>query len=408
MTSTYKDFAISEVCKVFSGNSINEKEKEKKYAGATGGLPYVATKDIGFDLQITYENGVRIPDSDIDKFKVAPPQTVFICAEGGSAGRKLAISDREVCFVNKLFAMVCGEKLLPKYLYYYLQSSAFTKQFKGEMSGLIGGVSQSKFKAIRILVPDLKTQQDIINKLDGVFKSIDSSIANTRINLLNTKVLFEEYLDEIILNTESDWTNKTLDEVCIGERGITYGVIKLGDETPSGVPCLRTSNVRWLDIDISGMKRISPTLSSEYARTILEGGEVLVNVRGTLGGVAVVKEEMKGWNISREVALVPVNQEIVNSQYIAYLVASNSSQRWLSGVKKGAAYVGINLQDLRMLPISFPALPTQKLIVEKLQQMHSTINELSSQYELKLAELQNLKTSILDKIYKLKEIEASL
>ena len=188
----------------------------------------------------------------------------------------------------------------------------------------------------------------------------------------------------------------------------TYGVIKLGDETPSGVPCLRTSNVRWLDIDISGMKRISPTLSSEYARTILEGGEVLVNVRGTLGGVAVVKEDMKGWNISREVALVPVNQEIVNSQYIAYLVASNSSQRWLSGVKKGAAYVGINLQDLRMLPISFPALPTQKLIVEKLQQMHSTINELSSQYELKLAELQNLKTSILDKIYKLKEIEASL
>ena len=185
MTGTYKDFAISEVCKVFSGNSINEKEKEKKYAGATGGLPYVATKDIGFDLQITYENGVRIPDSDIDKFKVAPPQTVFICAEGGSAGRKLAISDREVCFVNKLFAMVCGEKLLPKYLYYYLQSSAFTKQFKGEMSGLIGGVSQSKFKAIRILVPDLKTQQDIINKLDGVFKSIDSSIANTRINLLN-------------------------------------------------------------------------------------------------------------------------------------------------------------------------------------------------------------------------------
>lgn len=408
MTSTYKEFAISGVCKVFSGNSINEREKEKKYAGATGGLPYIATKDIGFDLQITYENGVRIPDSDIEKFKVAPPKTVFICAEGGSAGRKLAISDREVCFVNKLLAIVCSDKLLPKYLYYYFQSSAFTKQFKGEMSGLIGGVSQSKFKAIRILVPDLEMQQSIIDKLDGVFKSIDISIASTRLNLSNTKVLFEKHIDEIFLAKDGDWTNKTLDEVCIGERGITYGVIKLGDETPSGVPCLRTSNVRWLDIDLSGMKRISPALSNEYTRTILEGGEVLVNVRGTLGGVAVVGEEMKGWNISREVALVPVNPKFVNSQYVAYLVASNASQSWLTGVKKGAAYVGINLQDLRMLPISFPALPSQKLIVEKIQQMHSTINDLARQYELKLAELQNLKTSVLDKIYKLKEIEASI
>lgn len=408
MTSTYKEFAIAEVCKVFSGNSINEKEKEKKYVGIQGGVPYIATKDIGFDLQITYENGVRIPEAELEKFKIAPPQTVFICAEGGSAGRKLAISDREVCFVNKLFALVCGDKLLPKYLYYYLQSSAFTKQFRGEISGLIGGVSQSKFKALRILVPDLKTQQNTINKLDEIFKAIDISIANTKINFSNTKALFEKYIDETFLAKGDGWITKKLDEVCVSERGITYGVIKLGDETPNGVPCLRTSNVRWLSIDITGMKRISQALSNEYARTILEGGEVLVNVRGTLGGVAVVGEEMKGWNISREVALVPVNSKLVNSQYVAYFVASNSSQSWLSGVKKGAAYVGINLQDLRMLPISFPTLPAQKLIVEKIQLMHSTINNLSSQYELKLVELQNLKTSVLDKIYKLKEIEAAL
>ena len=55
------------------------------------------------------------------------------------------------------------------------------------------------------------------------------------------------------------------------------------------------------------MKRITPALSAEYSRTILKGGEVLVNVRGTLGGVAVVGAEMAGWNVSREVAVVPVD-----------------------------------------------------------------------------------------------------
>ena len=57
---------------------------------------------------------------------------------------------------------------------------------------------------------------------------------------------------------------------------------------------------------LDGMKRIAPSLSAEYSRTILKGGEVLVNVRGTLGGVAVVAPEMAGWNVSREVAVVPV------------------------------------------------------------------------------------------------------
>ena len=106
---------------------------------------------------------------------------------------------------------------------------------------------------------------------------------------------------------------------------ITYGVIKLGEEVADGVPCLRTSNVRWLRIETEGMKRIAPTLSSEYSRTILKGGEVLVNVRGTLGGVAVARPEMAGWNVSREVAVVPVNSSRVNPAFLSFLIGSGTS-----------------------------------------------------------------------------------
>jgi type I restriction enzyme S subunit len=124
---------------------------------------------------------------------------------------------------------------------------------------------------------------------------------------------------------------------------ITYGVIKLGPVTPDGVPCLRTSNVRRLHIDKSGLKFIARPLSDEYSRTVLRGGEVLVNVRGTLGGVAVASREMQGWNVSREVAVVPVDPRLADSDFVAYWIASQASQRWLGGVKKGAAYVGINI-----------------------------------------------------------------
>jgi type I restriction enzyme S subunit len=96
------------------------------------------------------------------------------------------------------------------------------------------------------------------------------------------------------LGQRTSWESVPLVELCQHDRVITYGVIKLGKEVPDGVPCLRTSNVRWLKINTEGMKRIAPNLSAEYSRTVLQGDEVLVNVRGTLGGVAVVPPSMTG------------------------------------------------------------------------------------------------------------------
>lgn len=80
---------LSEVGKIFNGNSINEKVKKDNYAGVDKGLPFIATKDVGFDTIIDYENGVKIPFNEKDNFKIAPKNTPIICAEGGSAGRKI-------------------------------------------------------------------------------------------------------------------------------------------------------------------------------------------------------------------------------------------------------------------------------------------------------------------------------
>src|SRR5262249_52298115 len=116
--------------------------------------------------------------------------------------------------------------------------------------------------------------------------------------------------------TSAPWDSSKLEALCEPRRVITYGVIKLGNEVDGGVPCLRTSNVRWLRVETSGMKRISKSLSEEFGRTVLRGGEVLVNVRGTLGGVAIASPEMAGWNVSREVAVVPVDASKADPMFL--------------------------------------------------------------------------------------------
>lgn len=172
------------------------------------------------------------------------------------------------------------------------------------------------------------------------------------------------------------WNVGELDGLCEQNRIITYGVVKLGEETPGGTPCLRTSNVRWLKFEIDGMKKIAPDLSAQYGRTILKGGEVLVNVRGTLGGVAVAEPMMRGWNVSREVAVVPVDASRINPQFAAYWISSAESQRWLARMEKGVAYVGINIEDLRRLPIRYPSMAEQDEIVRRLGGLLSVADRL--------------------------------
>jgi type I restriction enzyme S subunit len=121
----------------------------------------------------------------------------------------------------------------------------------------------------------------------------------------------------------------------------------------------------------------------------------LVNVRGTLGGVAVVPPKMAGWNVSREVAVVPIDPSRINPSYLSYWIGSGVSQRWLTGVKKGAAYVGINIEDLRMLPVKAPNLETQLEIVQHLDVTRQETRGLESIYRQKLAALDELKQSLL-------------
>ena len=109
---------LGEIGNIFSGNSINAKTKKEKFLNISSGLPYVATKDISYDSIIDYDNGVKIPEKELRNFRIAHKNSIFICAEGGSAGRKLAFNTKVVCFVNKLFALEAFDFIEPKFVYY--------------------------------------------------------------------------------------------------------------------------------------------------------------------------------------------------------------------------------------------------------------------------------------------------
>ena len=155
---------LSTVADIFTGNSINEAEKQKKYMGLDSGYNYIGTKDVGFDHSINYTNGVKIPYNQ-GNFRIAHVNTPLLCIEGGSAGRKIGVLTEDVCFGNKLCAFE-PVGINPKYLYYYLQNPIFTQIFKEKTTGIIGGVSVNTLKNLLFAMPPLAEQERIVAEIE--------------------------------------------------------------------------------------------------------------------------------------------------------------------------------------------------------------------------------------------------
>jgi type I restriction enzyme S subunit len=138
-------------------------------------MAYIGTKDVSMNGQIDYENGVRIPDTS--SFKTAQPNSVFLCIEGGNAGKKIALTRQEVCFGNKL---CCFSPILinSEFIYYYINSDDFSVIFRSNVNGIIGGVSVNKLKTLELPIPPLAEQKRISDTIKAQFQILDEITSN--------------------------------------------------------------------------------------------------------------------------------------------------------------------------------------------------------------------------------------
>ena len=161
---------LSYIANIYTGNSISETEKKSKFTDVVGRY-YIGTKDVDFNNRVIYDNGIAIPKQYEPDFRLAPNNSILMCIEGGSAGRKIAMLNQDVCFGNKLccFSPFVG---IGKYTYCYLQSPSFFELFNLNKTGIIGGVSIAKVKEILIPLPPIKEQHRIVTQIERLFEQL--------------------------------------------------------------------------------------------------------------------------------------------------------------------------------------------------------------------------------------------
>ncbi|MHA2328837.1 MAG: restriction endonuclease subunit S [Candidatus Hodarchaeales archaeon] len=206
--------------------------------------------------------------------------------------------------------------------------------------------------------------------------------------------------DEIPFELKKGWVWERLGNIVNPVRGITYGVVKLGEDFQNGVKILRSSDVKYRKISTTNIRNISKEVSNQYSRTILKGGELLITIRGTLGGCAIVPQEMAGYNISREVAMIPLSNAIC-SKYILDVLSSPYIQESTIKNLRGIAYKGLNIGHLKHFLIPVPPRNEQKRIVSKVDALMKPCSRLETQIEQSKQDSEKLLEAVLQEALKI-------
>ena len=386
---------LEEVANIYSGNSINAKLKKEKYTDKNFSTPYVATKDLSKNGDFDYNNGVTIPDIELDNFKIAPKGSTLICMEGGSAGKKIGLVKQNVCFVNKLGALVPNEKIDNKYLYYSLQTPEFQAQFKSSLTGIIGGISLSKLKKLRIPVPPIQEQEKIVERLDKV-SNTTSTIDSINEKKKDLFELLNKSFYEGLFEDMKRFPSTELIEVCnLITDGSHFSPKKFSDE----YPYITVKDIdNYGNIDFVNCKKIDKELylkmKSNNCNPVF--GDILFSKDGTIGKTSLIDNENE-FVVLSSLAIIRPNQTKINKNFLFNLVSSPKFIELCVAKKTGVAIQRIILKNLKTVNLPLPPLEIQEELNIKIEKFKKYLQTLEDNLNITQIKKDEFKKSFVQK-----------
>ena len=199
------------------------------------------------------------------------------------------------------------------------------------------------------------------------------------LDLLNglSQSIFLEMFGDPIENTKR-LPVVTLENVVSPSRKITYGILKPGPDHEGGVPYVRVVDIQNSLIAVGGLKRTTTVIASEYKRSTLQTGDLLISIRGHVGRMAITPPECDGANITQDTARLAVTT--ANTEFVKAQLETDPAKHWMTQRTKGAAVKGINLGDLRQFPLVLPPKQLQDEFAHKISIVRSMLERCSRQH----------------------------
>lgn len=384
---------LGEVCKTYAGGTPLKTCKEY-YDGGT--IPWLRSGEVCRKYIDSTELFITQKGMDNSSAKYYPVNTIVVAMYGATAAQ-VGILKIESTSNQAVCGILPNDRFVPEFLFYWF---TYIKDFLASQAqgGAQPNISQVKIKNLTTPIPPLSEQKDIVEYLDSSFAKIDKLKENAAKNLEEAKALFQSALKDA-LEPKEGWEEKTMDEIVDINTPISYGIVQPGDDVPDGIPVVRPVDLIAKNISLNdNIKRTAKENSESYKRTILNGKEILMCVRGTTGIVSLTDETLKNCNVTRGIVPLKITDETLRL-FVYYTIIAPVASEYIQHNTKGAALKQINIADVKKIPVALPSPQEQQSIVSFLDSLNEKLNTLQQNYSRICDECDALKQAILRQVF---------
>jgi type I restriction enzyme S subunit len=272
-----------------------------------------------------------------------------------------------------------------KYLYYFLNqleipNAGYDRHYK-------------YLKRTEVVLQPLSEQRRIaaiLDQADALRTKRREALA--QMDTLTQSIFIEMFGDPI--NNAKNFPVRRLIDIVDSSRPITYGILMPGENVEDGVKYVRVVDMKKGGVELSGIRKTTHEISYTYRRSVLKSGDLLMSIRGHVGRLAIVPSELNGSNITQDTVRLAVTA--ASPVYVREYLRTMPIQHWMARHTKGVAVRGINLGDLKTMPIT---LPPQKL-QDEFSERANEIEALIGSQRNSLSELDGLFASLQQRAFR--------
>ena len=165
---------------------------------------------------------------------------------------------------------------------------------------------------------------------------------------------------------------------------------------PSGVPFLRSQNIRENSFDRQGLLYVSDGFHKKLAKSRIRPGDLAVVRSGSVGVTCAIPDSLPEANCADLVLIQWPNG--VDARFGSYYMNSLARRRVHAG-QVGIALQHFNTKSVAGLPVPLPPLAEQQRMANEVERRLSVLKEIESSIELNLKQADRLRQVILKRAF---------
>jgi type I restriction enzyme, S subunit len=367
---------------------------EKSYEN--GSMPFVRMRDLGLYHQTTNlsktESLLNVDFVKKNNLRIIKKGSILLPRSGSVALNHRAILGVDACIVSHICAIELKDPEVFNYYLYYVLRQIDMKKYSKKTTGLDLITFQDLGK-IKVPIPPMETQKIICSLLGKTERLLQWRKESDK--------LTNDYIDSIFLKIFGDpvknpmnWVVKKLNQACTRITDGTHGSPPNSDK--GDFPYITAKNITKEGITLDNVTYINSKNHEEiYRRCNPVRGDVLYIKDGATTGIAQVNKFDFQFSLLSSVALLKPSKEI-NSDYLAYLLNSESMYKKLRSEMAGVAITRLTITKIENFVIPVPPIKLQ----EAFSKIVGFIEEIKGDQKASNQQINGLQNCLVQELFK--------